>query len=186
MSSECSPAQLDIRRLWKADQQILVDHFQRLDPPTRRQRFGAAVSDGHVKDYAEHILSIESLVYGAFLAGELRGVAELRGFLGSWPPKAEAALSVEPAWQAEGVGDALFNRLVAAAQNRGIKTIHMLCLRENERMQNLAKKHDAILEFDTGDVEAKLDPPWPTPMSLVEEMVGDTRSYLRAVFHLQG
>ncbi|MEO1139009.1 MAG: GNAT family N-acetyltransferase [Pseudomonadota bacterium] len=174
-----------IRRLWAPDKRDLIDHFERLDPTTRRMRFGAAVSREFVKGYAEDVLSIDCVVYGAFVDGTLRGVGELRSLLGRWPPRAEAALSVESAWQAEGIGDALFARMVAAAQNRGVRSIYMLCLRENNRMVNLAKKHHAYLKFETGDVEATLDPPWPTPFSMVEEMVGSTSSYLRAVFHLK-
>ena len=137
----------EIRRLWESDKPKLADHFQRLDAPTRRLRFGNSVSDSFLKEYVEQVPSIDSVFFGAFREGNLRGVAELRGLLDSWPWSAELALSVEPAWQDEVIGDALLNRLIAAAQNRGIKKIHMLCLRENARMQSLAKKHDAVLEF---------------------------------------
>lgn len=172
-----------IRRLWKSDQAQLIDHFQRLDPATRRLRFGAMVNDGFVRNHAEQILSVDSVIFGAFPDGELRGVAELRGLLGSWPRSAEVALSVEPGWQDGGIGDALLGRLIAAAQNRGIKTLHMLCLRENTRMQNLAQKHNATLVLHIGDIEATLDPSWPTPMSMFEEIFGDSRSYLHSIFH---
>lgn len=171
----------DIRRLWPADKPLLLDHFSRLDPETRRLRFGASVSAEFVAEYAGNILSLDSLVYGAFVDGALHGVGELRVMMTSWPVRAEIALSVDPAWQHEGIGDALFMRMVAVAQNRGVRSLYMLCLRENERMQRLARKHEALLTFDTGDVEAKLDPPWPTALSLAEEMVGETRTYLHAV-----
>jgi len=172
-----------IRRLWKSDQPKLVDHFQRLDEKTRRLRFGGTVSEGFVREYAEQILSNAAVNFGSFPDNELRGVAELRGLLDSWPRSAEVALLVEPEWQDAGIGEALLNRLVAAAQNRGIKTLHMLCLRENLSMRNLAKKHHATLEVDIGNVEATLAPPWPTPLSMFEEMFGDTRSYLDTFFH---
>lgn len=172
-----------IRRLWNSDQAILVDHFQRLDPPTRHQRFHGAVSDCFLADYAEKLLSADSVVFGAFPDGHLRGVAELRGFLGSWSRTAEVALLVEPAWQDAGIGDALLNRLIAAAQNRGVKKLHMMCLRENVAMRNLAKKHKAKLEINISDIEATLDPHWPTPMSVYQEMFGETRAYLGMFFH---
>lgn len=170
--------------MWQSDQSTLVDHFQRLDLPTRRLRFCAPVSDDYISSYVAHLLSKDAVVFGAFPDDELRGVAELRGLPDSWPRSAEVALLVEPAWQDAGIGDALLNRIIAAAQNRRIKTLHMLCLRENKRMQALAKKHDAVLEFDIGEVEATLDPPWPTPMSIFEEMFGNPYSYLGSIFHL--
>lgn len=172
----------EIRRLWAPDTPELIDHFLRLDAETRRLRFGGVVSDRFVRDYSTHILSDGSVVFGAFPDGALRGIAELRGVLDSKPRCAEAALLVEPAWQDGGIGDALLNRLIAAAQNRGIHKLCMMCLRENRRMQNLAKKHNAHLEVDIENVEAALAPPWPTPMSMFEEVFGDTRSYIYTMF----
>lgn len=186
MTSDAAHIRPEIRRLWKSDQPLLARHFQKLDAQTRRLRFGTSVNDGYIGSYVAQILSANSVVFGAFPDGELRGVAELRGLLDNWPWSAEAALSVQAKWQDEGIGDALLNRLVAAAQNRGIKKIHMLCLRENRRMQSLARKHDALLQYEIGEVEATLDPPWPTPLSMFEEMFDDTRRYLHETFHLLG
>ena len=174
----------EIRRLWKSDRQLLIGHFLWLDPATRRLRFGGLASDEFVIKYAENALSIGSVIFGAFIDDDLHGVAELRGLLETWPWSAEVALSVEPSWQHEGVGDALLNRLISAAQNRGVKKLHMQCLRENRRMQNLAKKHDAVLHFDTGDVDATLATPWPTPMSVYAELFGNTRRYLNTASHM--
>lgn len=171
----------DIRRLWPADKAALLAHFARLDPEMRRLRFGASVTEDYVTDYADSILSLDSVVHGAFVDGELHGVGELRMLLNSWPVRAEIALSVDPDWQHEGIGDALFVRMLAAAQNRGVRSLYMMCLPENERMQRLARRHEATLTFDIGEVEATLDPPWPTALSLAEEMMGETRTYLHAV-----
>ncbi|MFN3210279.1 MAG: GNAT family N-acetyltransferase [Roseovarius sp.] len=171
----------DIRRLWPADKRILREHFERLDPETRRLRFGAAVTSEFVGDYAGTLLALDSIVHGAFVDGTLRGVGELRMLLNSWPVRAEIALSVETDWQHEGIGDALFVRMLAAARNRGVRSLYMMCLRENERMQRLARRHEATLTFDIGEVEATLDQPWPTPLSLAEEVMGETRTYLHAV-----
>lgn len=182
MNTEHAHGRPEIRRLWRSDLPALADHFRRLDFATRRLRFGGAVKDRFVEDYAREILSFESIIFGAIIDEELRGVAELRGLVDSWPRSAELALSVEPAWQDGGIGDALLTRIIASAQNRGVATIHMLCLRENRRMQSLAKKHSAVLNYSLGDVQAKLRPSWPTPISIFEEVCGNTRSFLEAVF----
>jgi len=41
-------------------------------------------------------------------------------------------------WQSHGVGTELQDRTVLAARNRGIKQLHITCLSENQRMQQLA------------------------------------------------
>lgn len=171
-----------IRRLWPVDQSKLADHFHRLDAETRRLRFGGHVADDFVDDYADRLLSADAIVFGAFLDGELRGVAELRGVWDS-SRSAEVALLVEPDWQEGGIGEALFNRLLAAAQNRRLKSLHMLCLRENGPMRALAKKHHASLEIDASNIEATLAPTWPTPLSLFEEAFGHPLNYLPEMFY---
>lgn len=175
MAYESSFFHPGIRRLWASDQPRLVGHFERLDAQTRRLRFGGTVSDGYSKGYAETILSADSVNFGAFPDGELRGVGELRGLMDSWPKAAEIALVVEPAWQDRGIGEAMFARLIAGARKRGIKKLHMLCLSENTRMRNLARKHEADLKFESGNIEATLALPWPTPASFLEEVFGDPR-----------
>lgn len=186
MAQRLHPVCPGIRRLRRPDEPELVAHFLRLDPDTRRLRFGTAVGDDFVKGHAETLLSDDSVNFGAFPDGTLRGVAELRLLRDSWPRGAEVGLVVERAWQDRGIGDALFTRLLAAAQNRGIARLHMLCLQENARMRRLARRHDARLEFESGSVSATLEPAWPTPYSFFEELFGDTRSYLANTLHLAG
>ncbi|MEM8795896.1 MAG: GNAT family N-acetyltransferase [Pseudomonadota bacterium] len=162
----------------------MIGHFQRLDEETRRFRFGHTVGDAFLTDYVETIFPLASANYGAFPDDELRGIAELRELPESMPKSAEVALAVEADWQDRGIGDALFNHLIAAAQNRGIKKLHMICLHENARMRNLVKKHDADLAIERGDVEATLALPWPTPLSIFQEMFGNPKNYLLATFNV--
>ncbi|MBD3665966.1 GNAT family N-acetyltransferase [Sulfitobacter aestuariivivens] len=175
----------EIRRLWKADEDMLVAYFLKLDSDTRRLRFCASVSDTRVEAYARNLINSDALVFGAFPDGKLRGVAELCILPDSLPRRAEVALLVEPDWQDYGLGDALLHRVVAAAQNRLVHTLEMSWLPENKRMQALAEKNHAIMGFDPDDVEATLDPPSPTPLSIIEEVVADSRSYLRSIYHVK-
>lgn len=175
-----------IRRLWPSDQDQISRHFNRLDEQSRRMRFGGAVTDEFVEQYAGRLMELGSLLYGAYPDGELRALGELRGLLDDWPVHAEAAFSVQQPWQDQGLGAALMDRVVAAAQNRGVKSLHMICLRENEKMRHLALKHDTILDFNRYEVDAKLDRPWPTPFSLAEEIAGDARGFVQAVLRWPG
>jgi GNAT superfamily N-acetyltransferase len=176
------PQDVLVSRLYEANQDSIRDHFLRLDIRSRRGRFCGAVSDGGILKYAQNIFRNDSIVCGASVDGQLRGIVELRGVFHSWPSTAEAAFSVELDWQNIGIGDALFERMFAMAQNRGVRTIQMMCLKENSRMRHLATKHHALLRNDQDAVEAVLHPYWPTLASVVEEIVGETRSYAHRLF----
>lgn len=175
-----------IRKLWPGEEGKLRDHLLRLDPESRRMRFSGAVSDDFIRSYADTAYRINSLVFGYLEEGELRGASELRPISGNWPVQAEAAFSVEKEWQDSGIGSALMDRILLSARNRAIKTLYMICLSENERMQKIAKKHDAHLHFEYGSVEADLDPAWPSPMSLLEESMDDGAGFVTAVLERAG
>ena len=68
----------------------------------------------------------------------LRGAGELRPLGPTFVSEAEAAFSIEKPWQSHGVGTALLSRTLLAARNRGFKLLHMACLADNRRMQQLA------------------------------------------------
>ena len=176
------PQDIPVSRLYAANQDSICDHFLRLDIRSRRARFCGAVSDGGILDYAQNIFRGDSIVCGASVDGQLRGIVELRGVFHSWRSTTEAAFSVELDWQSIGIGDALFERMFAMARNRGVRTIQMMCLKENSRMRHLATKHHALLRNERDAVEAVLHPFWPTPASVVEEIVGETRGYARRLF----
>ncbi len=174
----------EIRKLWKRDTPDITQHLLRLDQKTRRSRFGVCVKDAFIKDYAKRMIDFDTLVFGAFSDGQLRAIGELRGLLRAWPHDAELAVSVEPDWQRNGIGSALFSRLVMAAQNRGMKSLHVLFLNENRGMQKIAAKHHPEFHFDGGQIEAKFDPAWITPMSLASEIAEDASAYVRRFLRL--
>ena len=112
------------------------------------------------------------VVHGFFVDGVLRGAAELRPLGSAFAHEGEAAFSIEQPWQSHGVGTVLLERTLLSARNRGIKSLHMLCLADNQRMQQLARKFDAELSFDFGSVVGEVDPPRSTPLSLLREIDG--------------
>jgi GNAT superfamily N-acetyltransferase len=142
-----------VRRLWIGEAELYRQHLSRLDAESRRNRFGGAVSDEFIGRYAQSSALSGAVIYGFLVDGMLRGAAELRllGHAGD----AEAALSVEKPWQSHGVGTALLERVLLAARNRQVERLHMLCLAENRRMQQLARKFDAALSVEGGSVHGR-------------------------------
>jgi GNAT superfamily N-acetyltransferase len=174
-----------IRKLWIGETEKYREHLLRLDPASRRSRFGGAVPDQFIHQYVETTRGLDAVLHGFFVEGTLRGVAELRPFGAPLAGEAEAAFSIEQPWQSHGVGSALLARTLLAARNRGIKLLHMACLAENRRMQQLARKFDAELTFDFGSVVGELEAPHPTPLSVMREFVADTHGFATAMLDVQ-
>lgn len=173
---------IPIRKLWHGDLDAFRAHLLRLDENTRRQRFGGAVSDDFLIHYAETVFRVESVIYGAFVNGTLRAAAELRNLAEIWSPEAEAAFSVEADWQDEGLGTRLMDRILIVAQNRSIQKLYMVCLKENQRMRHLAEKYDARLTLDDGEASGTMAPGFPTPASMLDEWMDDTKGFATAMF----
>lgn len=174
-----------IRKLWLHEAHIYRDHLLRLDTASRRSRFGGAVSDDHIRRHVDDSIMLDAVIHGFFVDGVLRGAAELRPIGSRFSGEAEAAFSVEKAWQSHGVGSELLSRTLLVARNRGVKFLRMLCLAENRRMQQLARKFDADLRFDFGSVIGEVTAPRPTPISVVREALTDSFSVANAMLDAQ-
>jgi GNAT superfamily N-acetyltransferase len=186
---EVLPEGAIIRKLWIGEAEIYREHVLRLDPHSRRSRFGGGVSDAYIEAYLQTYLNVslggDAVVHGCFIDGALRGAAELRPLGPDRPNEAEAALSVERPWQSHGVGSALLSRTLLAARNRGVRRLHMACLADNERMQQLARKFDAELTVEFGSVIGEVATSRPTPLSLMRELLTDGHGLATAMLDLQ-
>jgi len=174
-----------IRKLWIGEAAKYRDHVRRLDSTSRHNRFGGGVSDDFIGRYVELSLSLDAVVHAFFIKGVIRGAAELRPLGAPFPSQAEAAISVEKAWQSHGVGSALLRHTLLTARNRGFRLLHMACLADNLRMQQLARKFDAELSFDFGSVVGEVESSRPTPLSLMRELMADGHGFATAMLDLQ-
>ena len=173
-----------IRRLWPTETDKFRDHLLRLDKESRRMRFAHSVSDSFIEDYASRMSELGSVVFGHIVDGKVRGAAELRRLGDTWGEEAEAAFSVESAHQDHGVGTELMGRVVRAARNRRIRRLYMSCLAENSKMQAIAKKHEADLRFEYGEVIGEILPEQPNYFSIIAEAAEDRVGFLIAVLEL--
>lgn len=174
-----------IRKLWLGEAAQYRDHLLRLDKDSRHSRFGGAVADEFIRNYVDTMFGLSAAVHGFFADGVLRGAAELRPLGPGFSQEAEAALSIEAPWQSHGIGSALLGRTLLAARNRGIKRLHMACLINNRRMQELARKFAAELSFDFGGVVGEVAAARPTPLSVLRELVADNHGFATAVLDVQ-
>ncbi len=170
-----------IRKLWFTETEKFRDHLLRLDSESRRMRFGMVVGDDFIRKYAGQATQFQSVIYGSFAGREMHAAAELRMIGDSWHGDAEAAFSVERDYQDSGVGTELLGRIIMAARNRGVDKLYMNCLSENRKMQRIAKKYEADLFFDHGEVVGQLKPSVPTPLSLWSEAMDNSSGFVMAV-----
>ncbi len=174
-----------IRKLWVTELGLYRDHLLRLDDKSRRLRFGMGVGSDFIEDYARRVSDMKSVVYAYVEDGEVRAAAELRRFSYEVQGEAEAAFSVEEDYQDSGIGTELLGRVIRAARNRRIRRIYMNCLLENRKMQRVARKYEAVLHFDHGEVIGELEPATPNYFSLWREAVEDEMGFVMAVLDLQ-
>jgi len=174
-----------IRKLWVGETDAYRDHLLRLDSESRHRRFSGAVSDEFIARHAASAGDVGVVVHGFFVGGTLRGAAELRPYGLTFAREGEAAFSIEQPWQSQGVGSMLLERTLLSARNRGIKSLHMHCLADNKRMQQLARKFEADLHFDFGSVVGEVDPPRSTVLSLMREAMADAHGVSASILEAQ-
>jgi RimJ/RimL family protein N-acetyltransferase len=177
-----------VRRLWVADKPMFRAHLLRLDPQSRLDRFGAAVSESFLNDYAERCFEMDDVIYGFVDDDEVRGAGELRG-IGRHLPfavggSAEAAFSVEIPWRRRGIAGELGTRIIRAARNRRTDTLYMTCLMTNEAMLRLARKFTPDLRAEPEATDPRVYPAPPTPETLFEEAADDMASFATAMVDL--
>jgi RimJ/RimL family protein N-acetyltransferase len=174
-----------IRKLWPTEADKFREHLLRLDKESRRLRFAHSVSDSFIEDYASRMAEFGSVVYGSLVDGRVRAAAELRRLGDAWGEEAEAAFSVEKAFQDQGIGTELMGRVVRSARNRGVRRLYMSCLAENSKMQAIARKHEADLRFEYGEVIGEILPETPNYFSILAEAAEDRMGFMIAVLELQ-
>jgi ribosomal protein S18 acetylase RimI-like enzyme len=174
-----------IRRLIPADQPLFETHLLRLDAESRRNRFGGAVSEAFLRDYAARAFTLDGVMFGYVEGGELRAAAELRVLTDDVEREAEAAFSVESDWRQRGLATALFERVIESARNRGIRRILVICLPNNRAMQALTRKFDGEIVRLAPDVLGVVEAPPSTWFTRWREAAEDAANFATAIFDLQ-
>lgn len=175
---------LRYRKLQAGDQAALEAHLLRLEPKDRYLRFWGGAKDEVIRDYCARLDWSATVIVGAFVGADLRGVIELVRVRLVPHLAAEVALSVEGPWQNAGVGTELMRRMLTIARNRCIDRVYMHCLAENTRMQKIARKFEANLILHDGEIEGRIWPAWPSYFSLAEEAAADGEAFMASFLDL--
>ena len=164
-----------IRPLHAFERPLYARHLKRLPEADRRCRFASAGIDDAWIDAHVAAIPPDDLILGAFGRDGLAGAAHLAIRDGV----AEVGISVDPDHRAEGVGSDLLAQAVAVARNRRAGRLYTLCLSENRKMVDLARRSGLTVRHEDGEAQAHLDLPPPDPLTLSREVAAG----LFAVFH---
>jgi GNAT superfamily N-acetyltransferase len=157
------------RKLLPTDLGTYRDHLLRLSSNDRYSRFCGFKTDEAIAVYCRGIDWRFTIMVGCFVRGELRAVAELRTEPKIWPGEGELAVSVERDFQNQGLGSGVVRRILTAARNRAIRRLVLICLMSNRRMQAVVRKFLGELDSEHGEVTGRIELPWPSQMSLLQE-----------------
>ncbi|MGQ0674320.1 MAG: GNAT family N-acetyltransferase [Hyphomicrobium sp.] len=174
----------NIRKLRPTEADRFRDHLLRLDKASRRMRFAHGVSDSFIEDYAARMGEMGGVVFACFEGEDIRATAELKKLGDTWGREAEAAFSVEAAYQDQGLGTELMGRVIRSARNRGVQLLFMSCLAENAKMQAIARKHEAELRFEYGEVIGEIVPQEPDYFSILAEQFEDRVGFMMTVLDI--
>jgi RimJ/RimL family protein N-acetyltransferase len=180
-----SRARWVFRKLWPRDAGALTIHLLRLDTEQRAFRFGYAVSDAWIEAYCAGTDWTRSVTLGCWIAGELRGVAELKLLDRGWPPSAEAALSVDRAFESRGMGTELCRRGLVIARNRGVSRVFMLCLPENRRIRRLIARFNPKYSFNGDQVDCEIALRPADGLSIAAELCDDGCALMQSLWDWQ-
>jgi GNAT superfamily N-acetyltransferase len=169
------------RKLLPGEQGQYRDHLLRLDKQDRYARFCGMKSDDSIEDYCRGIDWRFVIIVGCFVDGTLRAVAEVRTDPKVWPGEGELAVSVEPGFQGRGLGKGAVQRVMTMARNRAIRSLTVVCLPGNRRMQAIVRDFDGALRLEEGEAVGRLNLGWPDRTSLLAEAIDISAALLQTM-----
>lgn len=146
-----------VRPLLSTEAGAYLDHLIRLDPESRRHRFGRPIGDQDLARFVAEIDWSRALVLAHIEDGMVRGAAHL-----AWPDvewlggDGELAVAVEGRWRRGGIGRGLLERATSEARARGLAGIMFFTQSDNEPMLALARHFDAPLSYIGREVEGRV------------------------------
>src|SRR5258708_4671481 len=155
----------------------LHEHLLRLSAADRRLRFFGGVGSDFIAGHCRRIDCLRAIIVGFFEDGVLRGAAELH-VVDAFAGRAELAVTVESDWQDRHIGTELLDHAITIAENRGVRSIEMICLFDNRRMQHVARKFAARLLVVDNQAAANVKVPFPTQLSLWREAAMDGMGFM--------
>jgi len=171
-----------LRLIGPRDQELLHRGFLRMSPESRYRRFFSVKLDLSPDElrYLCDVDQVKHFALGAVTADGKDGLGVARFIqLAGEPGVAEAAIAVVDDMHGKGLGGLLFQRLMAAAAERGVRRIRCDMLGSNQGMADLVRHlaPDATLAISSGVIQMEFALPALGPEHPASEPPRDAGLY---------
>jgi GNAT superfamily N-acetyltransferase len=146
-----------IRRLGPQDHAKVCAHLARLGADDFYARFSHPMNAVALNNFCRGVSWLRTFLLGYFVDDEVRALGELRLERYRKPDVAELALSVEAAFQNQGIGTQLFRRQLLLARSRGLRGVWFQYRMDNLRLKHIAEKFGATIRMYEGEADGCLD-----------------------------
>ncbi len=134
--------------------QQIYEHLLRLSSEDRHLRFCVGAGDTFIHRYVFEIMDLErDLAYGAFDGEKLVGMAHIAIVSDT---SCELAFSIDEEYRGHGLARMLMRIAVGTCHELGMTKLCMSCLRENRKMQSLARSFGLHMTIDFHEAYAEL------------------------------
>jgi RimJ/RimL family protein N-acetyltransferase len=131
----------------------LLQHLLRLSPEDRRLRFCLPATDEYIRKYVFEMIRSSDFCFGAFSEdGVMIAMAHVAVIDG---PKCELAFTINEEHRGTGLARQLMRIAVEHCDRIGATKLCMSCLKDNKKMQSLAKSFGLHLMLDGPEVYAE-------------------------------
>jgi GNAT superfamily N-acetyltransferase len=162
-----------------------AQHLKNLKHEDRYTRFGCAVGNTAIDAL---ILSMlyhpdQHHLFTYYADKHIVGFGHLAQSQSDW----ELAVSVEHDYQGRGIANKLMEHMIAWAKTHGVHSVFMHCIRDNQRIQHLARKHGLKTMERTGhEITAQVELPRPTVLDYTANFINEQRVIAQDIAKLQG
>lgn len=169
------------RKLSILDKDRLIVHLTSLQGEDRRLRFGAGIGDEAIASYVSNSFKQDSKWFGVdHIDGHLVAACHVAIVHG----EAELGCSVDAHFRGQKLAQSLLDRAVTFIKSRGINTVFMHCLTENNAMRHIAKKNNMHVQSEYGETDARVEVDG-NPMSIIEDAYLDRVALYDMLFRNQ-
>lgn len=148
-----------IVELHEADRSAIRNHLMRLSHEDRYLRFFATLNDSAIEHYAMDMIDLHNgCAFGAIDGnGRLVGLAHAGAIkTKDGKQQCEVGFSIDADVRSRGLSKLLMAQVLIYCQNHDVEKLCMSCLRENKRMQALARYFGLKMTIDFEEAYAEL------------------------------